>query len=303
MTSYRARTALRKIKWRSMRILAGHVLKMIAVLLLGGFLGATLVRIAPGYGVDEQELDSRLSHESMQALRAENKTADSLPAYYLRYLRGLMHGNLGFSRTLRQPVGQLIVERFPETLKSVACGLLFAWTFGLSLAIAPVLLRSTAADIFTNTLAGTLLCIPAAIVALLFVIAHAPSRIVIGVVIFPKVYGYASNLIRHQVAQPHVVTAWAKGLGNIPVMCRHILPMAGPQLLAVAGISISLAFASAIPVEVVCDLPGIGQLAWKAALGRDFELLVNLTMVVTFITLFANSVAELAARGVEAKEA
>jgi peptide/nickel transport system permease protein len=286
-----------------MRTLASHALKMILLLVLGGFLGATLVRIAPGYGVDEQELDSRLSHESIQALRTVNNTADSLPAYYLGYLRGLMHGNLGFSQTLQEPVAQLIAERFPETLKSVTFGLLFAWTFGLCFAIAPILLRNAAADIFSNILAGTLLCIPAAVLGLLFVIAHAPSRLVIGVVIFPKIYRYASNLIRHQVGQPHVVTAWAKGLGSIRIVYRHILPMAGPQLLALAGISISLAFAAAIPVEVVCDLPGIGQLAWKAALGRDFALLVNLTMIVTCITLFANSVAELGGRSVQVREA
>jgi ABC-type dipeptide/oligopeptide/nickel transport system permease component len=46
-------------------------------------------------------------------------------------------------------------------------------------------------------------------------------------------------------------------------------------------------------VEAVCDLPGIGQLAWKAALGRDLELLVNLTMIVTMVTLLANSAADL----------
>ncbi len=77
-------------------------------------------------------------------------------------------------------------------------------------------------------------------------------------------------------------------------MFRHILPVAGPQLLALAGVSVSLAFAAAIPVEALCDLPGIGQLAWKAALGRDVELLVNLTMIVTLVTLLANSASDLA---------
>jgi ABC-type dipeptide/oligopeptide/nickel transport system permease component len=46
-------------------------------------------------------------------------------------------------------------------------------------------------------------------------------------------------------------------------------------------------------VEVLCDLPGIGQLAWKAALGRDMELLVNLTMIITMVTLLANSAGDL----------
>jgi ABC-type dipeptide/oligopeptide/nickel transport system permease component len=46
-------------------------------------------------------------------------------------------------------------------------------------------------------------------------------------------------------------------------------------------------------MEALCDIPGIGQLAWKAALGRDVALLINLTMVVTLVTLVANSVSDM----------
>ena len=68
-----------------------------------------------------------------------------------------------------------------------------------------------------------------------------------------------------------------------------ILASVGPQLLALAGVSVSLAFGAAIPVEVLCGLPGIGQLAWQAALARDLQLLISLTMIITVITLVANS--------------
>ena len=90
-----------------------------------------------------------------------------------------------------------------------------------------------------------------------------------------------------------MLTARAKGLGNIRVLLWHILPGAAPQLLALAGVSVSLAFTAAIPVEALCDIPGIGQLAWKAALGRDVALLVNLTMIVTLVTIIANSLSEM----------
>ena len=92
---------------------------------------------------------------------------------------------------------------------------------------------------------------------------------------------------------PHVLTARAKGLGNFRLLLWHILPPAAPQLLALAGVSVSIAFAAAIPIEALCDLPGIGQLAWKAALGRDVALLINLTMIVTLVTLVANSASDL----------
>jgi peptide/nickel transport system permease protein len=71
-----------------------------------------------------------------------------------------------------------------------------------------------------------------------------------------------------------------------------VVPSAGPQLLALAGVSVSLAFAAAIPVEALCGLAGIGQLAWQAALARDLPLLMNITILVTLVTLLANSSAD-----------
>ena len=132
-----------------------------------------------------------------------------------------------------------------------------------------------------------------AVLALLFVMAHAPGRLVLGLIVFPKVFRYARNLLEHSASLPHVLTARAKGLGGFRVLLWHILPVTAPQLLALAGVSVSLAFAAAIPVEVVCDLPGIGQLAWKAALGHDLPVLVALTLLLTGVTVCANVLVDL----------
>jgi peptide/nickel transport system permease protein len=64
-------------------------------------------------------------------------------------------------------------------------------------------------------------------------------------------------------------------------------------LLALAGVSVSLAIGAAIPIEALCGLAGIGQLAWQAALARDLPLLVNITVLVTLVTLLANTAADL----------
>jgi peptide/nickel transport system permease protein len=193
-------------------------------------------------------------------------------------------------------------ERFPETLKSVACGLVIGWMAGILFAVLPILLRSWKADLLTSLLAGVALSIPAAMLALLFVLGHAPGRLVVALIVFPKVFRYARNLLMQSATQAHVITAWAKGLAAGPVMLRHILRTTAPQLLALAGVSVSVAFAAAIPVEVVCDLPGIGQLAWKAAMGRDLALLVTLTMIVTLVTLVANSAADLMTHSIRTGE-
>jgi len=267
--------------------------KTIIIVLIGGFLGATLVRFAPGYGVTEEELDGRLNGDSLRALRLASAPPRNLMSFYLQYGGKLLHGDLGFSNAMHEPVRQLVVERFPETMRSVGFGVAFGWAVGLSLAIVSVTARSATVDFGMGLVATIALCTPAAVLALLCVIAQAPGRLVIAAIIFPKVFQYARNLLLRSAALPHVLAASARGLKNSRIFLRHILPVAAPQLFAVAGITVSMAFAAAIPVEALCDMPGIGQLAWKAALARDLELLVILTMIVTTVTLLANSAAEL----------
>jgi len=276
-----------------MNILFKCAAKTIIIVFIGGFVGATLVRFAPGYGVAEEELDSRLSGDSLRALRLSHAPPQHLMSFYLQYGGKILHGNLGFSDSMREPVRQLIAERFPETMKTVAFGLAFGWAVGLSLAILSVTARSATVDFGMSLVATIALCAPAAVLALLCVIAQAPGRLVIAAIIFPKVFQYARNLLLRSAALPHVLAATARGLHGARIFLWHILPVAAPQLLAVAGVTVSTAFAAAIPVEALCDMPGIGQLAWKAALARDLELLVMLTMIVTMVTLLANSAAEL----------
>jgi ABC-type dipeptide/oligopeptide/nickel transport system permease component len=267
--------------------------KTVIIVFISGFMGATLVRFAPGYGVTEQELDSRLNGDSLQALRASHAPPRDLVRFYLQFGGKLLHGDLGFSTAMREPVSQLIAERFPETMKSVGFGVALGWAAGLSLAILSVTARSASVDFGTSLVATIALCTPAAVLALLCVIAQAPGRLVIAAIIYPKVFQYARNLLLRSAALPHVLAANARGLRASRIFLWHILPVAAPQLLAVAGVTVSMAFTAAIPVEALCDMPGIGQLAWKAALARDLELLVMLTMIVTTVTLLANSGAEL----------
>ncbi len=281
-----------------LRHLAKHAATILITVILGGLLGASLVRFAPGYGADEEELDSRLSNASIEVLRHSQQIDENLIRFYVHYLVRMAHGDLGVSRTLDQPVAQLLAERLPETVETVALGLLLGWVLGLGFALAVAMSRIWLLDAAAALVTGILLCLPAAVLSLLFVLSRAPSRLVIALIVFPKVFRYARNLLVRSAALPHILTARAKGLGPVRILGWHVLPTTAPQLLALAGVSVSVAFGAAIPVEVLCDLPGIGQLAWKAALGRDLYLLVNLTMVVTVITLAANSASDLLGRRV-----
>ena len=268
--------------------------RILLTALVGGLLGATLVRLGPGFGVDEREFDARLNAQSQQAIRAERARDNNIALFYVRYLSGLVHGDLGFSRSLNRPVSELLKERLPLTLGSLAYGVLGGMSIGLVLALASVWWQAPGSDLVPAVLSGLSLALPAALIALVFLWMGAGGRWAIALVVFPHVYRYAKNLLVAAYHAPHVLAAEAKGLSPARVLFAHVFTPAAPQLAALAGISVSLAFGASIPIEVICDTPGVGQLAWKAALDRDLPLLVNITVLVTLMTLVVNACADVA---------
>jgi peptide/nickel transport system permease protein len=290
---------MRSLRWK----IAGHGLALVATVLLGGLFSATLVRLAPGFEVDERELDPHLNAQSVQALRDARRPDGNVLQFYFSYMKRAAHGDLGTSLALGQPVRTLLRDRAPLTLRLLAMGLGLAWLLTLTLALSAAWLRLSVYDTVTTVVSGTFLCLPAAVLALLSVLWNVPGSLAIALIVFPHTYRYARNLLVKAYSRPHIITARAKGLGEARILFWHVVPVVTPQLLAVAGVSVSLAVGASIPVEALCGLAGIGQLAWQAALARDLPLLVNITILVTLVTLLANSGADVIGHVVRGQEA
>jgi peptide/nickel transport system permease protein len=282
--------------------IAGHALALVATIVLGGLLSATLVRLAPGFDADERQLDPHLNAESVQAFRAARQQDHNIWRFYFHYMNRAAHGDLGTSLALGQPVRTLLRDRATLTLRLLTVGLALAWVAALSLALTAAWLRISTYDALTTMVSGTFLCVPAAVLALLSVLWNVPGSLVIALIVFPHIYRYTRNLLAKSYSQPHIITARAKGLGEARILFWHVVPGVAPQLLAVAGVSVSMAVGAAIPVEALCGLAGVGQLAWQAALARDLPLLVNITILVTVVTLLANCGADVIGHMVRGKE-
>lgn len=268
----------------------GRLLLSLAItVLLGGLLTAALVRLSPGFGVDEHALDPTRDAAALRALEAARPEQANFLAYSVRHTAAMLRGDLGTSRNWNRPVAGLLRERWPVTARLMVIGLLGGWALALAFALPGVMRPAPVWNALGDGIGGLLLCVPSAALALLIFVAAGPVRAVVALAVFPKIYQYLRNVLAHAASQPHVMAARARGLGPVRILLWHIVPVAAPQILALAGVSVSVAFSAAVAVEVVCDLPGIGQLAWKAALARDLPLLVSLTMLVTLATQLANA--------------
>jgi peptide/nickel transport system permease protein len=264
--------------------------------LIAGLLGGTLVRIAPGFGYDASAYDPRLSEESRQALRQQHASEKNILIFYAHYVSAMARGDWGESVSLNQPVRQLVRERLPVTLRTMGSAIAIAWFLAVLLAGAVELSGWKALEVFAAVTNAGLLSAPAAVLALLCLLFRWPGMIAITAIVFAYLFSYATAIFRDHFARPHVLSALARGVGRLRVLLVHVFSTAAPELLTLTGLSVATAFAATLPVEVLSDVPGIGQLAWQAALGRDLPLIVTLTLLVTALSVTATVISDILRR-------
>jgi peptide/nickel transport system permease protein len=270
------------------------------VLLLSGLFAASLVRLAPGFGMDERLLDTRLSAGSREAIAKEGQAPSNIAAYYGEYLRRLARGDLGQSLSLGRPVSELLRERAVVSLRSGAAGLVLAWAMALAGVAVLEWRRNRWMERGSALASGALLCLPAAVVAVACVYAGWSAPAAIAAILLPRLFRYVRSLAAATAGAPHVLAAEAMGLGRGAILRWHVAAPLIPEMAALAGVSVSMAVGATIPVEALCDSPGVGQLVWQAALARDIPVLVNVTLLITALTTGANLLAD-AARGARAE--
>jgi peptide/nickel transport system permease protein len=268
------------------RLLAG-ALRLLGTTLIAGLLGATLVRVAPGFGYDPSTYDPRLSDESRQAIRQQHAAEKNIFIFYAHYVSALVRGDWGHSISLNQPVRELVGQRLPVTLRTMGVSILLAWFLAVVLAGAVELAGWNSLELFAAVANAGLLSAPAAVLALLCLLFRWPAMVAITAIVFAYLFSYTTAVFRDHYSRPHVLSAFARGVGRTRVLFVHVFSTAAPELLTLLGLSVATAFAATLPVEVLSDVPGIGQLAWQAALGRDLPLIVTLTILVTALSVAA----------------
>ena len=96
-----------------------RVLQALAVVLLVTVVVFCLLHALPG-GPARGILGPQATASQIAAFNHEQGLDEPLPVQYVYYLNQLIHGDLGMSYTLNEPVSQLITERPPRARSAAA---------------------------------------------------------------------------------------------------------------------------------------------------------------------------------------
>ena len=97
----------------------------------------------------------------------------------------------------------------------------------------------------------------------------------------------------------YVRAARAKGLPEYLVIRRHVLRPALLSIITVAGVAFASLLAGSVLVENVFSWPGLGQYAYRAAIGLDLPGIMGVSMVVATVYIFMNLLVDILYRVID----
>ncbi|MEH1015775.1 ABC transporter permease [Micromonospora sp. CPCC 206060] len=235
---------------------------------------------------------------------------------YLRWLGGLLQGDLGRSLSSGRPVSDLLGQRLPATISLVAAtlavtvlltaaGLVVAQlrqgrggALAAGLAAVP---QAVYAATLGALLSGMLGWLPA--VSLLPPGGHPwqePQVLVLpALTLALPSAAFACTLLRGVLTdtlhRPHVVDAYRRGLPPALVLRRHVLPFLAVPAIQVLALTAGWLAAGTALVETVYGFPGLGGLLVSAVAVRDVPVVQGAALVPVVTVLLGMLLADLAA--------
>jgi peptide/nickel transport system permease protein len=94
--------------------------------------------------------------------------------------------------------------------------------------------------------------------------------------------------VKDALASQYVVAARARGLRERAVIFGHVLRNAAAPAIAFAGLNLPMLVSSAVVVETIFTWPGLGRLAYEAAVNRDFPVIQAVAIVGSVTVVLAS---------------
>jgi ABC-type dipeptide/oligopeptide/nickel transport system permease component len=264
-----------------------------------------LIHVVPGDPV-EQMLGEGARAADVQQLRHALGLDLPIGVQYARYLRGVVHGDLGSSLRFQQPVARLVFERYPATLELALVSLLVCAALSIPAGILAAARQGHPADHAISILSLLGLSVPnfalGPVLILVFSVEFGwlpvSGRGGLAHLILPAatlgtaLAAILTRMVRTSLAEEltsdYVRTARAKGLPERTVLFRHAFRNALIPNITILGLQFGTLLAGTIVTETIFSWPGIGRLAVQAIEARDYPLLQGCILVIAVSYVLVN---------------
>lgn len=304
-----------------------RLIQTLVVILLLSYFCFYLMTLMPGDPVELMiQSNPKITSEDIARLR-ELYGLDQ-PAYkrYLTWATPLLQGDLGYSRTYRVPVTELMGPKLWNTFVLSLLSLVLAIAISVPLGVISALRAGSKLDYFINFIAFAGISVPSFWLALIlimvfavfFQILPAGGTYTIGTdsgdlltqfldrgkyLILPTIslaYLQIGRFVRftrsamlEAMRNDYIRTGKAKGLSRAQVVWKHGFRNALIPLIALLALSFSSLFSGALITETVFAYQGVGKLVYDSIMANDFNVAMISFMISVSMVLIMNLVADI----------
>jgi peptide/nickel transport system permease protein len=305
-----------------------RTLQSIPLLLLISIILYWILSNAPGGPLAPYLQNPHITAADIARLRHNFGLDQPLPIRYLRWLGMVVQGDLGYSTSNSETVVQAILERLPATVLLTGTSFVVSLIIGVSIGIFAAIKPYSFVDYLVTTLAFFGQSMPVFWFALMLQLAFAvtgitafgyhfalPSagistsddfdlgdrilHLILPTAVLSLVYiatwsRFTRSSMLEVVRTDYMRTAAAKGLDKLTIILRHGLKNALIPVVTIIALSLPGLFAGAVVTETIFAWPGMGRLFFNALGQFDFSLLMGYLLIVSFLVVFFNLVADIA---------
>ena len=224
---------------------------------------------------------------------------------YSEYMLNAIKGDFGKSYVNQVPVIDILLPKFPTTLKLAIMAVVFSAFIGIPLGIISALKPNSITDSVLTTLSLFFASVPAFWLGLMFMLIFSlklgwlPSSGIgswkhyimpVVTLVLPSA-AYLARLTRSTmidvINQDYIRTAKSKGAKTMRVMFFHALRNAMMPVVTQLGMSFASLLGGALITEMVFGLPGVGSTIVSAIKTKNIPIVMGGVMFlsVTFILI------------------
>ncbi|MBA3566209.1 MAG: ABC transporter permease [Actinobacteria bacterium] len=234
---------------------------------------------------------------------------------YAKYVKGVFTLDLGPSLVLRgRDVNDIVREHFPESLELGGLAMLFALVVGIPLGMLSALRANSFLDYTAMFFSNVGFAIPSFLVATLLIYFFAlqwgdvfgfptsgwttwQSKVLPSLALGLGPMAYFARLTRgtmlETLQQDYIRTAKAKGLRWRRIVAVHALRNSLIPVVTAAGPILGFLITGSFIIEQIFAIPGIGRYYVTAVTGRDYSVVMGLTVLLSIIVILANLVVDI----------
>lgn len=292
-----------------MKQLGQRLLQMLVTVLGVSFLTFCLTYLAPG---DPAMMvleagDTIVSQELIEKTRHEMGLDQPFLVQYVNWVGGAVHGDMGMSYSAKKPVTEKLAEGFTGTLFLAAVTVVFILLISIPLGIFSAVHQNKLPDYLVRFFSFIGVSMPSFWVGLILLYIFglklrmfpiASSEVTLNGVILPAItlaiYQSAKytrqvrTVILEELHQDYVVGARARGLTESVILWKHVLPNAVLPLITLLGMSIGWLLGGVAVIEMVFSWPGIGNMAVRGIMMRDYPLIEGFVLWISIVYMFVN---------------